>query len=379
MKKALLHLVSSLYIGLSRLIPVKKEYYAFYPLHDLSKLSGNIRAMVLYIRDNHKEIKPVIITKSKMIKKEAEQLGIKSTMPFFGFSWTLLRAKFLFLDSNWFPRLLSPKLSIIQLWHGVGFKNIALMDDNLTKEEKEKFEYYYRKYALLISSSEADLKKKEASFHSSKIAITGSPRNDIFFSAPERFEEIKKKYNLNSYSSIITYAPTFRDFETTAPFSAQFWKPFQEYLEKTNQLFAVKKHPLDRYLKIPSGFPNIIDFSNAISDTQELLLITDVLISDYSSISTDFALTGKPIISFLYDFESYKQNCRSIYYDLEEILPKPFVSTEEELLDKIMHQNWTEKVENKESYTRFIDLFHKYTDGNSCRRVMKDVLTLNHS
>lgn len=374
--KILVKALSKVYTLLSYLIPVKKNYYAFFPLHDMSKLSGNIKAMLTYMQQHHKDAQLVIIAKTPEVKKEAVEMGIKHTTPIFGFSWALLRVKFLFIDSNWFPKLLSPKLNVIQLWHGAGFKNIALMDDNLTKEEREIYEYYYSRYALLISISENDLKKNKESFSSPNIVITGSPRNDLFFVSADYKRKIKQKYQLDSFDKIITYAPTFRDFQTIEPFSDIFWTGLQEFLERTNQIFVVKKHPVDQYLKVPTHLPNVKDLSHIVSDTQELLVITDLLISDYSSISTDFSLTGKPILTYVYDFEMYLKNCRSMYYNLEEILPKPFVHTEEELLDMICDQKWTETEDYKESYNKFKNLFHKYADGDSSRRVMDEVLKL---
>lgn len=376
-KKIFIYLISKGYVGLSYLIPIKRNYFAFYPIHDLTKLSGNLRALIIYLKEHHEDIELVVITNNKEVKNEAKRLEIKSSSTFFGFTWTLLRTKFVFIDSNWFPYLLSPKLAVIQLWHGVGFKNIALLDDNLTDEnEKNKFLAYYSQYSLLISSSEVDFKKKKESFHSPHIAITGSPRNDVFFSSYSYFEEIKKKYQLESYSKIITYAPTFRDFKTKNPFSIEFWESLQEHLKKTNQLFVVKKHPMDQHLKVPIDCPNIKDLSEVVSDTQELLLITDILISDYSSISTDFALTGRPIITYAYDLEAYKNNCRSMYYDLYEILPRPFVYTEGELIEKIKNTEWTKDKYYIEEYDKFKEIFHKYIDGDSSRRVMNEVQKL---
>ena len=374
--KISIRIVSWIYAVLSNLIPTKKNYFVFYPLHDLTKFSGNLRALAEYIKENHNNIEMVVMTTNKDVKKEAKKLGIKSSSPFYGFSLALLRAEFIFIDSNWFPYLLSRKVSVVQLWHGPGFKNVALMDDNITDEERKKFEAYYRQFALLISTSKDDLEKNKDSFGSPNIAITGLPRNDIFFSNSNYIEEIKRKYHLKSYSKIITYAPTFRDFETTEPFTEKFWIALQAHLKNTNQIFVVKKHPLDQFLKVPENLPNIQDFSEVISDTQELLAISDVLISDYSSVSTDFALNGKPIISYVYDLEKHINNCRSFYYKLDDILPKPFIKTEEELLEKIKDSNWMKDEIYIESYNNFKTIFHTYLDGNSSKRVMDEVFKL---
>lgn len=133
-----------------------------------------------------------------------------------------------------------------------------------------------------------------------------------------------KGSQLETYSRIISYAPTFRDFETTEPFFESFWRSLQDFLDRTNQVFIFKTHPEDRNLKVLSNFKNIKDLSHIVDDPRELLLISDLSIS--SSLTTDFTLTGKPTLIYAYDFEGYKNNCRSIYYDLEEIISKPFVT-----------------------------------------------------
>ena len=109
---------------------------------------------------------------------------------------------------------------------------------------------------------------------------------------------------------------------------------------------------------------------------QVLLLITDVLISDYSSISTDFVLTGRPIFIYAYDLQDYMNNCRSIYYNITEVLPQPFLHTDMELLAAIKDENFSDKPITKASYNKFQTLFHKYLDGNSSNRVVEEVLKL---
>src|SRR5699024_10867868 len=130
------------------------------------------------------------------------------------------------------------------------------------------------------------------------------------------------------------------------------------------------------YLKIPGHYSNIDDWSEKIDDVQNLLLITDLLISDYSSIVTDFVLTGRPILTYAYDFEVFKQKCRSIYYDLNVILPRPLVKEEEELLEKIKDRHWCSSPQVKSSYENFRKTFHSYLDGDSGRRVMEAILNL---
>lgn len=366
----------NLHAFLSYLIPKKKDFYAFLPLHDQTKLSGNLRAFLLYLQKENPQVQVKVIAANEKLLKETRLLGFKSAKPIRNFSWSCLRAEYILTDASVHPFFRKSKLEIIQLWHGVGFKNIALLNDHLSSKTKEDLQMVYKKYKLLIASSPEDYQKKKASFNVENTVITGSPRNDIFFQEEGKVQELKKHYGLGSFRKIIAYAPTFRDFPTRPPFSTPFWEDLQDYLIKEETLFALKKHPWDKYFQVPSKFKNIVDISEKIKDPQELLLISDILISDYSSISTDFALTGKPILCYVYDLEEYIANCRSIYYNLEEVLPKPLIKKEEELLAALSSTDWFDNRDYLESYKKFQQTFHTYLDGHSSKRVLQEIVNI---
>src|SRR5690625_6042732 len=82
------------------------------------------------------------------------------------------------------------------------------------------------------------------------------------------------------------------------------------------------------------------------------------------------------LLSYAYDFEVFKQKCRSIYYDLNVILPRPLVKEEEELLEKIKDRHWCSSPQVKSSYENFRKTFHSYLYGDSGRRLMEAILNL---
>lgn len=133
---------------------------------------------------------------------------------------------------------------------------------------------------------------------------------------------------------------------------------------------------MDRFFNVPNHYSNIRDFSLIVNETQELLVITNLLITDYSSISTDFSITERPILIYAYDIKEYTKTCRDMHYDIETILPKPFIYTEDGLLDAIQDKNWNDNLEVQESYRNFRSIFHHYLDGDSSKRVMEKVLKL---
>lgn len=361
----------------SYFIPKKKGYYAFFPILYKREFAGNIKALMLYAAQNHKEIKTVLLSKDKNVIHEAQIHGLNTKDTTFGMMWANLRAEHILVDTSTTGHFRRGKFSLIQLWHGSGFKEVVLQNSHLTNRQRKELELINKKYKIIAATSECDAKKQNISFNSNTAVITGYPRNDVFFGDKSHFIDLKVKYNLDKYDKIIAYIPTFRDLEPLPPFSEDFYRKLQSLLEENNAAFVVKKHPADKFLEIPENLQNIKDLSHEFADVQELLLITDVLISDYSSIITDFALTRKPILIYSYDLEQYMEICRPLYYDIEEVLPQPFIKDENDLLEKLKDESWAKTPEAINSYENFIKTFHQYLDGNSSQRVMEAIKKLS--
>lgn len=365
----------------SYIIPKKKKFFLFYPTQNRALFAGNIKALFLYIKQQHPKIKTRLIAENPQLIKEAKKFGLKTVQGNIKALWAYWRAEHIILDCYAKSEPLSrANFSLIQLWHGVGFKKTALLDENHSVKRRKWYSEIFKKYNLFSTTAESDLKRQNEAFGISTAKITGYPRNDDLFRADfnQYVERLKEKYRVQNYSGIISYLPTFRDFETTPPFTERFWSELQNYLEKENKLFLCKKHPKDKFLQVPNNLPNIKDFSRLILDVQDLNFITDVLITDYSSMCTDFALTNKPILMYAYDYEDYQKNCRELYYDLEEILPKPFIYNEEQLLKALKQKLWLNSPNYKKSYVAFKNKFHFYKDGNSSQRVLEEIFKISN-
>lgn len=372
MKRFLLRILYKL----TYIVPKKSNLHVYLISHEKRKFSGNVKPQIIYAHQNHPEIESVLLTKYRSVTKEAKKYGISSIRNRFLRYWYLFRAEVIFIDA--FSELFRfGRFQFVQLWHGAGFKCVGALRSKkgeTMEQRREKYKQVYKRCILVAATSESNVLIQNQSFMTDKAAITGYPRNDIFFEKENKAEQIKEKYYFSKFSNIITYAPTFRDQETSEPFSLNFWHELNDLMIERNECFLIKKHPSDRLLKIPNSFSNIQDVSFLFDDMQELLLITDMLITDYSSISTDFALTNRPIIIYVYDFEPYIATCRKMTCDLEKTLPKPFIKTQKELLQALQDRNWTELPEVKESYQNFKNLFHEYLEGNSSQRIMEKVL-----
>ena len=106
------------------------------------------------------------------------------------------------------------------------------------------------------------------------------------------------------------------------------------------------------------------------SDTQEILYISDILISDYSSITLDYLLLNRPVLLFPYDYENYIRE-RGINYDhLEDIAPGPLFYTGKQLIEALGNISKIDK-EYKSKREELRDYFNAYSDGNSSKRLLK--------
>lgn len=367
-----LHIIASL---LSYIVPKKKGYWVFVSFQFYGKYSGNTKALFEYIHANKKQLnigekEIVYVTNTSQTERVIRKSGLPVIYNRLFWLLPLLRAEMIFTDgARSFMGFGNYKY--VQLWHGTGYKNIGLSYSG------KKYTYirhfllrrFFSKMVLVCATSEHDRQRKEKAFSSSKVVITGSPRNDIFFNQ----QSIRSADGVKRF----LYAPTFRD--TGNMFNAMSlgeWEKMDILMQKVGGVFLVKRHPSDYKLKVPDKFENIIDITEDTEDIQELLASVDVLITDYSGITSDFVITGKPVIFYTYDFEDYMKKNRTFYYDIKKILPGPFVQSGDELIECLEDFSWFENLEYQLRYQKFRSMFHTYMDGDSSRRFFDEVLKI---
>lgn len=370
--KILGQFLRSLALGwLTWLIPKKRGLFVFYPTFSRSAYAGNLAPVFEALCRDHPEIEALWLTPSPEVRERLAGRGLPvrhyGSYPL----WPLLRAECILLDS-FAQSLAFGRFRLAQLWHGTGFKNIGLANPGRMGLRRVLHSRHYAKYVFVLADSEEDRRRKMTSFATDNVFVTGSPRNDRFFAQDQR----PPCPCLPAAGRLIAYCPTFRDDKRRSVFSERFWDRLAERLERMDAVFAVKRHPKDAALGVPDGSPRIVDVTGAVADVQDLLSAADVLVTDYSSISTDFALTGRPIVFFVYDFEDYAARSRSLYYDLETVLPGPFVRSEEELLDRLSDLSWSDDPDYRRRYRDFTARFHSHVDGDAATRTTERLLSL---
>ena len=226
---------------------------------------------------------------------------------------------------------------------------------------------------MLAHSQEQFDETQRAFWYSGEILKCGLPRNDIFFNHDAEFiQRIRNSLNVPAGNNVIMYAPTFRDnpaiFDTVYNFDAE--KLLQTVEEKFGGKWTLltRFHPnisgTDFAKKFFAGSENIINATN-YPDMQELIVASDVLISDYSSVIYDFMLCGKPVFIFAKDFYTYpeERGFKQIYFHL----PYKVNRTEEDLLDCI--ENFDAK-ELEPAIKNFLDEIKPFDTGHASEVVV---------
>lgn len=228
---------------------------------------------------------------------------------------------------------------IINLWHGVPLKKIALLDPNLGIAAKLYFRMIFTKnYSYILTTSSALVPIMAQSFDvpESIVKVWGQPRNDGMFRKVDRTAWLREIFGeLPKYRRTILYAPTFRDYGEVQlfPFGDFEYTKLQEFLEQEKILLFIRTHineneSMNIYLSDRVRYLG----NEQAEDVTGYLNAFDCLITDYSSIYVDYLLTGHPIIFLPYDREVYLDE-RGMNFNYDDVTPGPKPGTMEEFLN----------------------------------------------
>lgn len=234
---------------------------------------------------------------------------------------------------------------LIQVWHACGaFKRwgYSVADKSFGEDQKELDTFLgHRNYDLVPVSGEKVCWAYEEAFglkdRPGIVQALGVSRTDVYFDGDrirQAYGRLKKLDFPLKGRKIILYAPTFRGEIRTAkaPEGLDYTK--LSALKKEYVVF-IKQHPfVKERTKLPGDCQDYcFDVGDALS-TEELLMVSDLLITDYSSVIFEYSLMGRPMLFFAYDLEEYYDE-RGFYYPYREFVPGPVVETTEELLREI--------------------------------------------
>ena len=259
----------------------------------------------------------------------------------------------------------------IQTWHSsLGFKMIEkdaekTLDKKYVKKAKKDSTYI----DLLISGCKFRTKCFRRNFwYNGEIAEIGTPRNDIFFSKDKELiiANTKKELGIANTDKVILYAPTFRNsndlsYATSLDVATLLTELKNKYSGEWK--FVCRLHPnVSQKSKLPQG---TIDASS-YKDMQALLLMSDILLTDYSSVMFDFMLLNRPCFLYTPDYDRYKKNERDTYFSVSE-LPFGMSLTNDELC-RAIHRFDENEYQGKIS--EFQQVIGSFENGTACKRIV---------
>ena len=384
MKNKLMIIISKLLELLSCLVPKSKKIWIFGAWQ--GKLyADNTKYMFEYVNANHKSIKAIWITKNDDVVRQVRSMGFKCYKPSsFKGMWYVMRAKVAFetegnRDIAYF--LNSKRTKVIQLWHGMGAKAMKWKDKdgNVNIEKKKIIEIMSSYHWISTSELYTNVFNDLLCIPKDRFVITGYPRNDNLVKAPknEYMESLKEKYN---DCKLLMYMPTHRNFgaDGNKLINIDELRRVDKMLKDKNLVMVYKPHihELKNFLSYESEFTNIVmaKDQNVWGDVYSYLHYFDLVISDYSSITTDFMCTGKPVVIFAYDLDDYINGDAGLNDYFWELPGGPICYTWDDVIKKseslLTNDEW------KEERERCRVQYHYYNDGKNCERVYNMVMDI---
>lgn len=275
---------------------------------------------------------------------------------------TALKAKYWITNTNIERGLTFKKKNQIYLntWHGIALKYIG----NDCPGRKD---FNFDTVNYLTVSGKYDEKVFKTAFNANNKSYLrcGMPRNEALWNVKkEEKSELREKLLIPKDKKVILYAPTWREsidggktYAIKPPIDFDKWEKrlSKDYIvlfrahHQTTNILGVKYNDFVR---------NVSDYSQV----NDLMIVADILITDYSAIAFDFSILCKPIFVYAYDYTEYLKK-RGTYFEIDEKYPNKACRTEEELLSRIENLDYEKECKNTR---KFRDAFIQY-GGNATR------------
>lgn len=294
----------------------------------------------------------------------------------------LSRAEFLVNNIyffSWFKK--RSNQTYLQTWHGTPLKKIGRSyweDRNREPVWIERMDRQAAQWDYLISPNAFCTAKFSEEFrYSGTVLEVGYPRNDVLSSPrDEGLDEIRSALGISDYKKIVLYAPTWRDSQSAKAWVANM-VTFIDLQRLSRELgdeycILVRGHGHNARAGSTVGSQgNVVDVTY-YPEINDLYRVSDLVITDYSSVMFDFAVTKKPMLFFAPDLEIYAEGVRGFYLDYETTVPGPVVRDADrvaEEIHKLTSSNW----EPTEQYLSFVREYCSKEDGHAARRVVDQV------
>ena len=375
MKTMLLTLLAYLRYEFSR----KDKYTIVFSGYNNLKYNFNSKYLFEYYLSHKGEYKLYFIIDNDQLRDQLnEQIG-----PYFITSKTMAGLKTIFKAFVWITSggmpvripMANRDRVVVNLWHGVPFKAIGLMNGENSWFQNFCIKHIYSKYDSITATSSHFAKIMAQSFNvdDSKVKILGHPWSDSLWKDNDKCALLNGlfdlPYEISSADKIVLYAPTWRANVNTRifPFDDFSLEALEDYLEQNKMVICLRTHQLDaNNIEAYRNCRRILILNeDKVSDIMEVLNAFDILISDYSGLMFDYLLLDRPLILLPYDKEEYLSTRRlTVKFEEIEMIPSP-TNFSEFLSTLTVAANQTTPPEKQ---TNFKNLCHLHQDADSCRR-----------
>lgn len=338
---------------------------------------GNSKYLFDFLKEQDSDLKLYFVTKNKNVpdKYKLKPRSLK-------FYEVLARSKIVFIES-WVPLDFKkrPETTWIQLWHGTPFKKLFFDSheyyiSKFNKNHKKNKQKDINKWNYVLADSNASVDKLTSAFAISEDRVLnyGYPRVQWIKDNKNNMElkdTIREKLGIPEGKKAILYVPTWRDYnykESQQDFSYLLdLKLISEALQD-EYVILNKQHSMEGTIE---RHKSIIYPSDEL-EVQELILISDLVISDYSSIIFDCMAIDIPFFLYINDFEKYTQ-ARGVYEDMHEVLKSFYIDNQDQLIKKIKEVSLAYPVKQ---YTKAKESFSNIHKANSNKTIYEMILAI---
>ncbi|OOR31536.1 CDP-glycerol glycerophosphotransferase family protein [Bacillus cereus] len=374
---------NSLYQIFNRILPINRKYVIFQSFHGKS-YSCNPRAIYEQMLTEKRDMKAIWVINNVMQEIPGKPIVVKPGS--IKYYYYMAKSKY-FVNNGNFPDFYEKRKGTVHLqtWHGTPLKKLGFdIDPNSPSYAENTSPALLRRnerwdYLIGPNNYTSKILKRAFNFEKNMLDV-GYPRNDIFYNADidKKSTEIKKRLNIDSKKKIILYAPTWRDYDfhngnQHKPYEFKF--DLKKFREKFGEEYVLllRLHYRDATRIQISGLEDFVYNVSSYNDIQELYLISDILITDYSSVMFDFVNLNRPIIFFTYDLFRYGSQIRGFYFNFKEEAPGPIVLEQERLFKTIEDISQVE-AKYAERYKKFQDKFCHLEDGRASKRTIEAMI-----
>lgn len=336
---------------LCRLFPLKDDWVLCIMTHDDGE-SSNVSLVVRELKKHEEAYKFYFIRKTDTISVEGFK-DIKKILSFFILKpYQMARSRVILMDNVFLPMAffkVKKNVKVIQLWHGTGTIKKFGQDVNTGRlKVLERRANQNITHLIVNSEKTGKLYAKIFGVDFNKVYPLGLPKTDDILYRKWRIEKegsnyerevVYKKYNLPPDKKLVLYAPTFRDKDLSSEVIINKVKELALQLPK-DYILGLRLHPFVAGMVGRTHIENAYDLSHE-SNLALLIMASDLLITDYSSIIFEYCITEKPMIFYAYDLEEFSDHGRGFYEDYQSYVPGPVVRTCKELIDIISRKDYS--------------------------------------